>query len=104
MGVQLAAEEQTGVDTVMVLLQITAAAKPPDADAGAFRREQVGEQIVSLLVIAEIQKAFVLQSCHISNGSQTGRNMALTHNLTHNRMDRRKQNRQIVQIIPDFKT
>ena len=54
-GVQFAAEEQAGVKAIMVLPQVVAAAKPPDADAGAFRREQVGEQIVSLLMIAEIQ-------------------------------------------------
>lgn len=61
MGGQLAAEEHGGVDGFPVLQQVPASAFTPDSEVRGRRRNKIGDQIISLLMIgpAELNDSIV---------------------------------------------
>ena len=68
MVLQLAAEEQPGVDGVSVLPEILFPPPAPDADPGFLRRDQVRDEVIAIPMVRHIQ-AHIKASLHLMETS-----------------------------------
>ncbi len=65
-GVQLPAEKKAGVNAVVVLLQVPFPFHTPWPNAGSFRRQQVGDQIIALAVVRDYSPFYFLLNRFLS--------------------------------------